>query len=367
MLLDCAMTSNVDRNAPRALVIGLGLIGGSIASGLRAHGWHVAGIDSDDEIEQMALDRNVIDIRGNDPHATLVVAAVPADSVVGVLEPQFTAHSDQSVVFMDVSGVKTQIVETIEDSRFVGSHPMAGSEQSGLSGARADLFVGASWVLTPGPQTSPDAYATAHDVITTLGAQGVSLLAADHDRIVALVSHLPHLLAVSLMNEASSAAADDQTMLQLAAGGFRDMTRIAAGDPEIWPDVCLANRDAIVAGLDELIGRMEALREILLDGDRSALHSVLDKASQARNALPARVVAPRDLCEIRIPVLDRPGVLAEVTTVASDLGVSVFDIEIAHSTEGDRGVLILVVNRVDVARYAEHLGELGYATSTTEL
>jgi len=207
----------------------------------------------------------------------------------------------------------------------------------------------------------------AYDAITTLGAQGVSLLAEDHDRIVALVSHLPHLLAVSLMNEASSAASDDQTLLQLAAGGFRDMTRIAAGDPEIWPDVCLANCDAIVAGLDELIGRMESLRTILLAGDRTALHLLLDDASRARNALPARVVAPRNLCEIRVPVLDRPGVLAEVTTVASDLGVSVFDIEIAHSTEGDRGVLILVVNRSDVDRYAEHLANLGYSTATSGL
>jgi len=364
------MTSNADhhnREAPRALIIGLGLIGGSIASGLRAHGWHVAGIDSDSDIEVAALERGVIDARGDDPAAMLVVAAVPADSVIAVLGPQFAAHPDPSVVFMDVAGVKTQIVAGIDDPRFVGSHPMAGSEQSGLRGARDDLFVGASWVLTPGPKTSPDAYAMAYDAITTLGAQGVSLLAEDHDRIVALVSHLPHLLAVSLMNEASSAASDDQTLLQLAAGGFRDMTRIAAGDPEIWPDVCLANCDAIVAGLDELIGRMESLRTILLAGDRTALHLLLDDASRARNALPARVVAPRNLCEIRVPVLDRPGVLAEVTTVASDLGVSVFDIEIAHSTEGDRGVLILVVNRSDVDRYAEHLANLGYSTATSGL
>ena len=365
------MTSPADREehvrSSRAVVIGVGLIGGSVGMGLRAAGWHVTGLDEDPEALSLALERGAIDQVGPDPLARLVVVAVPSGRVVEVLSAALIEYPDSSVIFTDVAGVKSAICQAIGDPRFIGGHPMAGSEQSGIAGSRSDLFLGASWVLTPNESTPPERYGDLLAVISSLGAQGIALSPVDHDRLVALVSHVPHLVAVSLMNEAAAAAQSDAALLQLAAGGFRDMTRIAAGDPSIWPDVCLENRSAILEALDDVVDRIGLVRSAVALGDRDDLVSMLASASHARNALPARSTRGERLSQVRIPVTDRPGVLAEVTSAASELGVSVFDVEIAHSIEGDQGVLIVVVDTGDVDRFAERLSARGFSCSTNEL
>ena len=349
----------------RALIIGTGLIGGSIALGLRAQGWHVSGIDHDPLVLEQALERGVLDAVGDDPLAEVIFICVAAASVAQIAAEVLTAHDEALVT--DVAGVKASIVDAIDDPRFIGGHPMAGSEQVGVAGARADLFVGATWVVTPGPATSPDRYSQLVGVIRSLGALSLSLTAKDHDRLVALVSHLPHLVAASLMNEASDAAESDAALLQLAAGGFRDMTRVAAGDPGIWPDVCVENSRAITEGLDDLLRRLTTLRSAIADHDVASLHAILDTASVARRSLPGRATHPEQLAQVRIPVPDRPGVIAEVTATASDLGVSLYDVEIAHSVEGDRGVLILVAATRDAPIYAKELAQRGFQCSVTDL
>jgi prephenate dehydrogenase len=351
----------------RAVVVGVGLIGGSIALGLRAAGWMVQGVDLDAAALAMALSRGAIDAEGHDSRADLVVVAVPSASTVSVLRELLSRYDSQSVLFTDVAGVKSSICSAIDDPRFIGGHPMAGSEQFGIEGARADLFLGASWVLTPRSSTPAEQYRLLLEMLRDLGAQGIALTPEDHDRLVALVSHVPHLVAVSLMNEASEAAKDDAALLLLAAGGFRDMTRIAAGDPAIWPDLCLENRVAIVRGLDDLVARICLLREAIEEGEREQVEDSLRSASRSRNALPGRSAANRELSQIRVPVPDRPGVLAEVTSAAGELGVSVYDVEIAHSIEGDRGVLILLVGSSEAERYVANLGARGFSCSVTEL
>ena len=244
---------------------------------------------------------------------------------------------------------------------------MAGSEESGFGGARVDLFLGATWVLTPNPATTPERYARLVGIVHSLGAQTLALPALDHDRLVAHVSHVPHLVAASLMNEAVSASEDDAALLQLAAGGFRDMTRIAAGHPGIWPDVCVENREAILEALDALAAQVQTVRSALAAEDRTAIFELLNSASAARRALPGRVAHPDQLAQVRIPVPDQPGVLAEVAAAASDLGVSVVDMEIAHSVEGGRGVLIVIVATEDASRYAESIRALGYSCTVQVL
>ncbi len=134
-------------------------------------------------------------------------------------------------------------------------------------------------------------------------------------------------------------------MLRLAAGGFRDMTRIAAGHPGIWPDICAENRGAIVGVLDRLLAALSEMRDVVAAGDRAGLLALLETARAARTNLPSRVAGrPEELVELRVPVPDRPGVLAEVTTLAGELSVNILDLEIAHSAEGDRGVLLLLVD-----------------------
>jgi prephenate dehydrogenase len=237
---------------------------------------------------------------------------------------------------------------------------MAGSELRGLAGARADLFQGCTWVLTPTDRTSPTTYSTLHGVLREIGANVVAISAEDHDRLVAIASHVPHLLAGSLMNEASQVAEQDAVLLQLAAGGFRDMTRIAAGDPAIWPDILFENRDAVVQSLESLEGRLKTLREALLDDGRDVILESLLSAASARRQLPGRALSSEDLAYLRVKVSDEPGVLARVTRSASDLAVNIYDIEIAHGIEGVGGTLLLAVDAQQFEMFGDALSALGF-------
>ena len=356
------MTSPAEVGARRrALVVGTGLIGGSIALGLRRRGWHVSGMDADQERIGAALETGVIDAAGDDPEAEVVFVATPAAAVGGVAR-RFLDDGGRlaDAVVTDVSGVKTAIVDEADHPRFIGGHPMAGSEQTGLHGADPDLFEGAVWVLTPTATTDLEAFNRLKGVVMSLGADVLVLSAADHDRLVAVVSHVPHLVAATLMNAATDGAEHDGTLLRLAAGGFRDMTRVAAGHPGIWPDICAENAAAIIDALDALVTDLGAMRERVAAQDRAGLLAALQKASAARRNLPARAVRPDHLAELRIPVPDRAGVLAEITSLAADSGIGIYDIEIAHSAEGPRGVLILVVDGADADTLAVAVESRGY-------
>jgi prephenate dehydrogenase len=363
------MTSPADAAARRrALVVGTGLIGGSIALGLRRRGWHVSGLDADDERSAEALAQGVVDAIGDDPEAEIVFVAVPATAVAGVARALLADGGRRGdAVVTDVSGVKTAIVAEADHARFIGGHPMAGSEQIGLRGADPDLFAGAVWVLTPTAATDLAAFDRLKGVVMSLGADVLVLSAADHDRLVAVVSHVPHLVAATMMNAASAGAEQDGTLLRLAAGGFRDMTRVAAGHPGIWPDICAENAGPIVDALESLLADLTHMRDRVAGGDRGSILGVLQRASMARRNLPARVVRPDNLSELRIPVPDRQGVLAEITSLAADGGISIYDIEIAHSVEGPRGVLILVVDTGDAERLRAAVEARGYHCRAQEL
>jgi prephenate dehydrogenase len=324
----------------RAVVVGTGLIGGSIGLALKARGWHVTGRDTDERRAARALELGALDEVGEDPDAAVTFVATPAGAVAAEARRPL---ADGGVV-TDVAGVKGPIVAAISHPRFVGGHPMAGSEQEGVDGADAGLFEGATWVLTPTAATDPSAYATLRAVVSSLGANVVAVPADRHDELVAMVSHVPHLTAAALMTLAADAAEEHGTLLRLAAGGFRDMTRIAAGHPGIWPDICAENRTGITDTLDRLVAALGQLRELVDSGDRSGILGVLERAREARINLPIRAPQAEDMVEIRIPVPDRPGVLAEVTTLLGELDVNIFDLEIAHSAEGERGVLLLAVD-----------------------
>jgi prephenate dehydrogenase len=326
----------------RAHVIGLGLVGSSVALGLRARGAEVTGEDVDPARAERAEELGAIASVGRAPDDGIVVVATPASSVVEVAG-RVLAEGTEGLVVTDVAGVKGQIAAELPDSRFVPGHPMAGSEQEGPDGADPDLFVGATWVLTPTRHTSEAAFSTVKDVVSLLGADVVVLPPDRHDELVAVVSHVPHLAAATLMSLAADSPVDREALMRLAAGGFRDMTRIAAGSSAIWPDICRDNAAAIVPALDRLIARLEDVRGIVAGADQGGLVTLLERARVARRNLPARGAPPPQGTELRLVVPDRPGVLAEVTSTAAELGVNIYDIEIAHSSEGPRGVLVLVV------------------------
>ena len=331
------------------MVVGTGLIGGSIGMRLRQVGWHVTGRDQVPERAERALELGALDAVGDDPDATITFVATPVNAIPGEAR---RALSEGAGLVTDVGGVKASVVEAVSDPRFVGGHPMAGSEQEGVDGAAPELFEGATWVLTPTEGTDAAAYAQVRQVVGTLGAEVVALPPDRHDQLVAVVSHVPHLAAATLMRLADERSEEHRALLRLAAGGFRDMTRIASGHPGIWPDICSDNRAAIVGVLDELTAALQHMRDVVANDDRKELLAALEQARAARVNLPARFRTAADLREVRIPVPDRTGVVADVAILAADLDVNIVDLEIAHSTEGPQGVLVMLIESgsVDVLR-----------------
>jgi prephenate dehydrogenase len=221
---------------------------------------------------------------------------------------------------------------------------MAGSEQDGIGGASADLFSGAMWVLTPAGTTDEEAFSIVRAIVRGFGAETITLGPSVHDQLVAQVSHVPHLTAASLMNLASSGSLQHRALLRLAAGGFRDMTRISAGRPSIWPDICVANGTAIAESLSRLIERLEQTRSLVEAKDRAGLYEMLNQARVARLNLPVGYGEVTDVAEVIVPIPDRPGELAAITTLAAELDVNILDLEISHSGEGRRGLLTVVVD-----------------------
>ena len=365
-------TSPTEEGAPRgggpgrAMVIGTGLIGGSVGMALRSRGWHVTGTDATPGTAARAVALGALDAEGEDRDADLVVVATPVHVAAGVVAGVLgDTDWNPDAVVTDVGSVKGPLVAAVDGPRFVGGHPMAGSEQVGVDGASAELFVGATWVLTPTPATDPAAFLRVRSVAVDLGANVVALDPDEHDRLVAVVSHVPHLTAAALMALAADVGEEHGALLQLAAGGFRDMTRIAAGQPGIWPGICDDNAEAIVATLDLLIDSLGAMRRRVADADHGSLLGVLERAATARRAMSAGAPRPEELVEVRIPVRDRPGALAEVLVLATELAINVFDLEIAHSVEGDRGVLVVVIGAADAPTLVEALGGRGHRSAVS--
>ena len=348
----------------RATVVGLGLIGGSICVALRERGWLVSGDDQDAQRVTEALERGLISAAGIDAESQVTFVAVPVTAIS--LQVQRALDATNGIV-TDVGSVKAVVTRTITDPRFIGGHPMAGSELEGLDGADGELFTGAVWVLTPTPTTSDAAFATVANIVNDLGAEVVGLDPVRHDELVAIVSHVPHLTAATLMGVAGSRATEHAALLRLAAGGFRDMTRIASGHPAIWLDICAENRPAIISTLTALIDGLSDMRTAVDTGDRATILQRLTAARESRANLPSRIKALADLSEVRIPIPDRPGAAAEVFTLAAELGVNIPNFEVVHSVEGDRGIAVVLVETTSVELFRGGLMARGFKPSVQRL
>lgn len=357
----------------RVAIIGTGLIGTSLGLALRAvpEVTTVAGYDRDADRLATALRRGALTVapltaRAAAAGADLVVLAVGVPAI-GAVAVDIAGVLDAGAIVTDVASVKTGVVDTLQrvlpdHARLIGGHPMAGSHEEGPEYASGDLFVGATYLLTPTTHTQADAYRTMHRLVAAIGARPMAVDPLHHDRLVAVISHLPQLAATTLMNLASEHARRQHAgLLLLAAGGFRDATRVAASNPDLWRDICAENRDAIVAVLDDYGTRIAALRDAVAAQDDAVLHRTLDEARQARRGLPRKTVVDGALVELVLPIPDRPGVLAEVTTTVGATGVNIEDFSIDHAAEGGRGALRLVVaGTARAAQAAAALKQCGY-------
>lgn len=275
-------------------IIGLGLMGGSLAKALKAQGavGQVVATGRRAESLERGLQLGVIDSYTLDmaeavAGADVVVIATPtliAEKVMAELAPLMTAN----MVVTDVASVKGNIQKAAErifgevPANFVLGHPIAGSEQSGVDASAVDLFVDHRVILTPLVNTSDSALSLIQSMWETCGAEVVRMDVAEHDAVLAATSHLPHVLAYTLVDAlAQNGAAAD--IFRFAAGGFRDFTRIASSDPTMWHDIALANRDAILQGIDTFSAHLNTVRQAIASGDGDAIFATFDRAKQARD------------------------------------------------------------------------------------
>jgi prephenate dehydrogenase len=332
----------------RAGVIGLGLIGGSIAAGLSRSGWTVVGYDADPDVLSVAKERHLAaEFAGSieevvDGASDVVIVAVPPKATIEILSE---LRTDKPV--MDVSGVKAPILDvTGHLSGFVGTHPMAGRETSGPTAASAALFRGASWVVADGFE--PDADELVVDVIDSLGARVIRMSASDHDAAVARISHLPQLVAGALL----ATAVEEDGALDLAAGSFRDLTRVGASLPIPWVEILQANATAVLDSIGVLRERL-ALIEAAIVSDDDTLLALLSEARQTRRSLGAPVAA------VRVALADQPGEIAKVGHALASSEVDVRDIQMRHAPHGGGGVLTISVRPGEAATLAHSLEDEG--------
>jgi prephenate dehydrogenase len=353
----------------RVAVLGTGLIGGSVCLGLRAtaEAEEVVGFDVDRVALEEGLRRGAFTAGAASAieavaGAELVVLATPVDQTARLCQ-DIRPALDPGAVVTDVGSAKADVVASCEGflgSGFVGGHPMAGSERHGILAADAELFQDAWWIVTPTGTTSSRAYRAVSGLAAALGARPVAVDPLEHDRLLARLSHLPQVVASAVVAAAVGAGAKE-SLLGLAAGGFRDVTRIAASDPTLWVGVLKANSEAVLEALEDLAGTLEEVRSALQAGRWADLHAFLSRSRAARLDLFGKPELHDVAVTLAITVLDRPGVLAEVTTEAGRLGANIEDLQIVHSTEGGRGRLELVVAGEEPAgALAEALGRLGY-------
>ncbi|HLY29602.1 MAG TPA: prephenate dehydrogenase/arogenate dehydrogenase family protein, partial [Ktedonobacterales bacterium] len=276
----------------RVAIIGLGLMGGSLGLALREGklARQIIGYDAQPEAAAEALARHLVDSLAPTPagvvaNADLIVIAIPTLAVRATLAA-ITPACAPGALITDLCSVKEPVVAWAEATlpqpgRFVGGHPMTGRERSGPAAAQTDLYRGARWPLTPTSVTNPAALARITSLVTALGATPLLLPPEKHDWLVAAISHLPLLAATALMQ--TLAETDDwPEMAQLAAGGFRDTTRVAAGDPIMGRDICLTNRLPILRRLDAYLAELSALRQAIDTGDKTTLEAIFRAAQASR-------------------------------------------------------------------------------------
>ncbi|MEW6541267.1 MAG: prephenate dehydrogenase [Bacillota bacterium] len=352
-------------------IIGVGLIGGSIGLGLRARGLArtVTGVGRDPSRLQEALARGAVDHFTTDPQtglagAELVVIAVPVASIIPVLR-LVVPHLRPGTIVTDVGSCKAAVVDaaariTPAGVHFVGGHPMAGSEQAGIGGADRYLFEGAYYVLTPTPHTDRRASARVRLMAEGLGCRVIEMTPGEHDRAVAAVSHLPHLLACTLVNTVAGMEGSERA-LALAAGGYRDTTRVAAGSPPMWLDIFLANRGMLKALLHRFREELNVIEGALDEGGAEEITAWLQKARESREGLPARAKGYlKDLHEITITISDRPGTIATVASLLGRHEINISDLEILRVREGEGGTVRLAFGAArDRDRAAELLAGEG--------
>jgi prephenate dehydrogenase len=352
----------------RLAVVGTGLIGASVALAAKQAGVKsIAGFDPDSQALEVAAERGAVDRPASSladalAEAELAVVAAPVTQI-GTQVAAVLDTSPDGCTVTDVGSTKAAAVDAAGAStRFVGGHPVCGSEARGPEHASADLFQGATWFLTPLAATDAERYRLVHGFVSDLGATPVAIDADTHDRLVAVTSHLPHALANMLVNQAGGTRIERHDPLLAAGGSLRDMTRVAGANPRIWVDIFLENSGAIRESLGDFRRRIEQLESALTAGDAGFLARWIGEAAgNRRRMLESAYPDPESLHQLRVHVPDRPGVLAGITQALGAERINIEDFELKHASPDRGGVLqMLVAGERQAERAAALLEEQGY-------
>lgn len=338
----------------RVLIIGVGLIGGSIALAIKKEhpGVYITGYDLNEQNCRLAEKMNIIDeclpsFEKEAAASDLIILACPVEEVEQKICQLAELPLKPEAIITDVGSTKVKIMEKSAVLRekgavFIGGHPMAGSHKSGAGSARRHLFENAFYILTPAGNTTEEKVCELKSWLKGTGANFVVMEPEEHDMVTGVVSHLPHLIATSIVRQVKKHAGANERVRWLAAGGFRDITRIASSSPAMWRDVVKHNQSSLLSLIDEWIDEMEYVKDLVQSGDQDDIYSYFADAKKFRDALPVRARGAIDaFYDLYVDVLDKPGVISHVTAVLAEKRISLTNIRIIEAREDVFGVLRL--------------------------
>ena len=354
-------------------VVGVGLIGGSIALAARQRlGATVSGFDPESANLERALELKAIDSAATDvatavDGAEVVFCATPVGALPDVVSAALNA-TDEGAVVTDVGSTKRELVDELAASehgqRFIGGHPLAGAETAGVENARAELLEGARWYLTPTDRSSGILYDRLQRVIGGLGARPQAIDAATHDRVMATVSHLPHVIANVLVREAALGLGGETERLPEVGTSFRDTTRVAGANPAIWGDIFATNRGAVVEGIEAVIDRLGEAAALIRAGDPGAVAAWHAAAGEDRRRLLEAGGPGGERRELRIVVENRPGTVAEIALALGREQVNIEDMALQAAADMRTGAIsIWVAGDAEADRAAATIRELGHTVT----
>jgi len=350
-------------------VLGVGLIGGSIGLAARrldseVVGWGPNSSTLERAAERGAIDRAAASVAEACADADLVFCAAPIGALPELARAALEASGPDTVV-TDAGSTKRRIVAALgDDERFIGGHPLAGAETAGVENARVDLFQDARWYLAPTERTSGILYDRLQRTIADLGARPQAIDAAAHDRLMATVSHLPHVLADVLAGQAAAELTRDSERMPEVGPSFRDATRVAGSNPAIWSDIFTANGEALAAAIDDAIARLREASELIGSGEPDAVAAWHAAAGADRHSLLEAELAAGPLREVRVVVANRPGTVAELALALGEAGVNIEDMALHPAADMRSGAITLwVAGDGQAERAAELVRGLGHTAS----
>ncbi|QHQ55709.1 prephenate dehydrogenase [Bacillus velezensis] len=348
------------------LLAGIGLIGGSIALAIKKEHPHkrIIGVDISEEQLTAALKLGIIDERAGSftegaQQASVVIIATPVAQTLKMLDVLAALDITHELLITDVGSTKQKVVSYADKVlpahyQFVGGHPMAGSHKSGAAAAKEFLFENAFYVLTPGKSTSKESVTHLKELLKAANAHFVEMTPEEHDGVTSVISHFPHIVAASLVHQAHHAEEDYPFLKRFAAGGFRDITRIASSSPAMWRDILLHNKDKLLDRFKEWKREIDTIESYVENEDADSLFGYFKKAKDYRDGLPLRQKgAIPSFYDLYVDVPDHPGVISEITAILAEEKISITNIRIIETREDINGILRISFQTDDDRKRAE--------------